>query len=74
MAREPTAAGSCAAPHLRRMHQSNTPTPRPILSPTELTILAAIEDLQHEQGWAPTYTQILQRIGWHIDAGLILTP
>lgn len=37
---------------------------RVLLTRTELTILAAVEDLIFELGYAPTYAQILERIGW----------
>jgi SOS-response transcriptional repressor LexA len=36
----------------------------PRLTDTELRILAALEDLSEELGYAPTYRQMLERIGW----------
>jgi SOS-response transcriptional repressor LexA len=30
----------------------------------ELAVLAAVEDIQYEQEYAPTLAQIAQRIGW----------
>jgi SOS-response transcriptional repressor LexA len=34
------------------------------LTPAELRVLAAVEDLRYEQGYAPTLAQIAARIGW----------
>lgn len=36
----------------------------PTLTATELRVLAALDDLSSELGYAPTFAQILSRIGW----------
>jgi len=40
----------------------------PRLTDTELRILAALEDLSDELGYAPTYAQMLERIGWSANS------
>jgi SOS-response transcriptional repressor LexA len=37
---------------------------RVLLTEAELAVLAAVEDLQLEKGYAPTLGQIAERIGW----------
>jgi hypothetical protein len=36
----------------------------PILTGAELNVLAALSDLSDELGYAPTHTQMLERLGW----------
>lgn len=38
--------------------------PLPLLTETELDVYSAIADLIAELGYAPTYRQILSRLGW----------
>jgi SOS-response transcriptional repressor LexA len=57
--------------HLRGV---NVPEPRPSatgskgqdepLTDAELAVLAAVEDLQFEMGYAPTLREIAERVGW----------
>jgi SOS-response transcriptional repressor LexA len=42
----------------------------PLLTPSELRVLAALEDLIDELGYAPTHTQLLERIGWRSKGSL----
>lgn len=37
---------------------------RPLLTDAELVVLAALEDLVDELGYAPTELQLLARVGW----------
>ena len=39
-------------------------TRQPTLTRAELAVLAALEDLAAELGHAPTYREILERLGW----------
>jgi SOS-response transcriptional repressor LexA len=43
---------------------------RPLLTDGELKVLAALDDLIHELGYAPTYAQILERINWRSKGSL----
>lgn len=36
----------------------------PRLTDTELRVLAVLEDMLDELGYAPTYAQMLERLGW----------
>lgn len=36
----------------------------PLLTRGELEVLCAVADLIDEQEWAPTYAQLLERLGW----------
>jgi hypothetical protein len=38
--------------------------PLPILTDTELRVLAVLDDLSRELGHAPTFLQMLERLGW----------
>jgi hypothetical protein len=42
----------------------------PLLTPAELRVLAALEDLIAELGHAPTHTQLLERLGWRSRGSL----
>lgn len=36
----------------------------PALTDTELAVLAVVDDLSHELGYAPTFREMLERLGW----------
>jgi hypothetical protein len=36
----------------------------PLLTLTELRVLAAVEDLSEQLGYAPSHTQLLEQLGW----------
>jgi DNA-binding IclR family transcriptional regulator len=36
----------------------------PLLTPPEFDVYTALDDLSRELGYAPTYAQILERLGW----------
>ena len=42
----------------------------PRLSPAETAVLSAIDDLIDELGYAPSYSQILARLGWRSKGAL----
>ena len=42
----------------------------PILTGAELRVLGALEDLIAELGYAPTYAQMLARLGWSSKGAL----
>jgi len=59
------------APHLPRVDVPDPERPTPgsrgrsaLLTNAELAVLAAVEDLQLEKGYAPTLREIAERVGW----------
>lgn len=66
-----TAVRPDMAPHLPRVDVPDHRPPRaeskdrvPLLTGAELAVLAAVEDLVSEKGYAPTLREIAQRVGW----------
>lgn len=45
-------------------HERDEKRALPRLTGTELAVLAALDDLISELGYAPTYREILARLGW----------
>ena len=41
---------------------------RPLLTATELAVLAAVDDLTEELGHAPSHSQLLARLGWSMNS------
>jgi SOS-response transcriptional repressor LexA len=59
------------APHLPgvdvpdpRQSRTGSNDEEDLLTGAELTVLAAVEDLMHEKGYAPTLREIAERVGW----------
>jgi SOS-response transcriptional repressor LexA len=57
-------------PERSRDEETAKPSPGVVLTRAELVILAALEDLTFELGYAPTYAQMLERIEWRSAGSL----
>jgi hypothetical protein len=56
--------GSCVMASGSSSDREGGPPRPPRLTATELTVLAVLDDLLGELGYAPTYAQMLGRLGW----------
>jgi hypothetical protein len=55
-----------SAPSFEAMESCRNDSSRrpPLLTLTELRVLAAVEDLSEQLGYAPSHTQLLEQLGW----------